>query len=142
LNACKQFGSANICLSIETAKDINDNVYYCYTNSGRDVSRKNVIDWIKEVQQLGVGEIMLTSIEKEGMMSGFDINLIETISESVLVPLVMHGGAGSYNDILQILKYDKVSAVAISSLLHYSALQEKDFQISPKKSRQYYVFGF
>jgi len=128
LEASKEFGSANICLSIETAKYGNNKDYYCFMNNGRDTSKKQVINWIKEAQQLGVGEIMLTSIEKEGMMNGFDIELIETISESVSVPLIIHGGASSCDDILRVLRYDKVSAVAISSLLHYSVLQKKDFK--------------
>ena len=122
--AAKKFGSSNICLSIETIKDQN-NEFICLSNYGREVTNKKLSEWFSEAQQLGVGEIILTSISSEGTGNGFDLELLEFIYDKINVPFIMHGGAGNKDHIYDILKYDKVSGVAISSLLHYSLVQEK-----------------
>ena len=126
--AVKKFGSSNICLSIETIKNDN-NKFICLSNYGREVSKRKLIDWFYEVQQLGVGEIILTSISCDGMGNGFDLEMLELIYDKIKVPFIIHGGAGNENDIYNVLKYDKVSGVAISSLLHYSLIREKKFRI-------------
>lgn len=126
--AAKKFGSSNICLSIETIKNDN-NEFICLSNYGREVSKRKLIDWFYEVQQLGVGEIILTSILRDGMGNGFDLEMLELIYDKIKVPFIIHGGAGNKNDIYNVLKYDKVSGVAISSLLHYSLVREKKFLI-------------
>ena len=125
--AAKKFGSSNICLSIETIKDQN-NEFICLSNYGREVTNKKLSEWFSEAQQLGVGEIILTSISSEGTGNGFDLELLEFIYDKINVPFIMHGGAGNKDHIYDILKYDKVSGVAISSLLHYSLVQEKKFK--------------
>ena len=130
--ASKKFGSANICLSIETAKN-EDGQFYCLSNYGREISKKKLINWISEAQQLGVGEIILTSISHEGMGKGFDKEALDIIYDKINVPFIMHGGAGNEMDILDILKFKKVSGVALSSLLHYSLITEKTFKFSYKK---------
>ena len=129
--ASKKFGSANICLSIETAKN-EDGQFYCLSNYGREISKKKLINWISEAQQLGVGEIILTSISHEGMGKGFDKEALDIIYDKINVPFIMHGGAGNEMDILDILKFKKVSGVALSSLLHYSLITEKTFKFSYK----------
>ena len=130
--ASKEFGSANICLSIETAKN-EDGQFYCLSNYGRETNNKKLINWIYEAQQLGVGEIILTSISHEGMGKGFDKEALDIIYDKISVPFIMHGGAGDEMDILDILKFKKVSGVALSSLLHYSLITEKTFKFSYKK---------
>lgn len=123
----RKFGSANICLSIESIKDHNGK-FVCLSNYGRDFSNRNLIDWISEVQQYGIGEIILTSISHEGMGNGFDLEMLELVYDKINVPFIMHGGAGNEKHIYDVLKHDKVSGVALSSLLHYSLIREKKFQ--------------
>lgn len=130
--ACKEFGSANICLSIEVAK-IKNNEFYCLTNNGRDISNKKLLNWFLEAQELGAGEIILTSIAHEGTGKGFDLEALKIIYDQVSVPLIMHGGAGDKKHIYEVLKYEKVSGVALSSLLHYSIVKEKNFTFESKK---------
>lgn len=125
--ATKKFGSSNICLSIETIKNQNDE-YVCMSNYGREITKKKLLDWFSEAQQLGVGEIILTSISSEGTGHGFDLELLELIYDKINVPFIMHGGAGNMEHIYNVLKYSKVSGVAISSLFHYSLVREKKFK--------------
>ena len=100
------------------------------SNYGREISKKKLIDWFSEAQQLGVGEIILTSIASEGMGNGLDTEILELIYDKIEVPFIMHGGAGSESQIYDILKHEKVSGVAISSLLHYSLIREKNFRFN------------
>ena len=127
--ATKKFGSSNICLSIETIKNQNGE-FICLSNYGREISKRKLIDWFSEAQQLGVGEIILTSIASEGMGNGLDTESLELIYDKIEVPFIMHGGAGSESQIYDILKHEKVSGVAISSLLHYSLIREKNFRFN------------
>ena len=127
--ATKKFGSSNICLSIETIKNQNGE-FICLSNYGREISKRKLIDWFSEAQQLGVGEIILTSIASEGMGNGLDTEILELIYDKIEVPFIMHGGAGSESQIYDILKHEKVSGVAISSLLHYSLIREKNFRFN------------
>ena len=125
--ASKKFGSANICLSIEAIKDYNGE-FICLCNYGREISKKKLTEWISEAQQLGIGEIILTSISHEGMGNGFDLKMLELIYDKINVPFIIHGGAGNEKQIYDVLKYDKGSGVAIASLLHYSLIREKKFK--------------
>lgn len=131
VEASKRFGSANICLSIETVKN-SSNEFICLSNYGREVSNKKLLDWFSEAQQLGVGEIILTSISCDGMGNGFDKEILELVYDKINVPFIIHGGAGNEKQIYDILKFDKVSGVAISSLLHYSLIREKNFNFKSK----------
>ena len=129
--ASKKFGSANICLSIEVVKNSN-NEFICLSNYGREISNKKLSDWFYEAQQLGVGEIILTSVPCDGMGNGFDQEILELIYEKIKVPFIIHGGAGNEKQIYDVLKHDKVSGVAISSMLHYSVVREKNFKFESK----------
>ena len=131
IEASKKFGSANICLSIEVVKNSN-NEFICLSNYGREISNKKLSDWFYEAQQLGVGEIILTSVPCDGMGNGFDQEILELIYEKIKVPFIIHGGAGNEKQIYDVLKHDKVSGVAISSMLHYSVVREKNFKFESK----------
>ena len=131
IEASRQFGSANICLSMEVVKN-SDNEYMCLSNYGREVSNKKLLDWFIEAQQHGVGEIILTSISCDGIGNGLDLEILELIYDKINVPFIIHGGAGNEKQIYDVLKYDKISGVAISSMLHYSLIREKNFKFVSK----------
>ncbi len=120
------FGSANVSLSIEAKKNLNESNWEVYTSNGRDNSKKIVIEWAKEAIERGVGEIFLTSIDNDGFQNGFDSELVTKISEIVSVPLVISGGFGAL-DHLDILN-KKVSAIAIGSSLHYKKTSIKEIK--------------
>lgn len=116
--ASKIFGSQCIVSSIE-AKKISEAKWEVYTDNGREPSGKDVVEWVKELEQLGAGEIMITSIDNEGTKRGFDIDLNRLVAKSVNIPVISSGGAGSSNDIINLVQNTNVSAVALASLIHY-----------------------
>ncbi len=111
------FGDQFISISIE-AKKI-DNTYFCMMDHGRENSNIKVLDWIKELEKLNVGEIILNSIDHDGMENGFEKNLIDEIYDFVNCPLVVSGGAGKTEDFFDILKIFKLDGLCLSSALHF-----------------------
>jgi|TARA_B110000881_G_C18565787_1_gene512554 cyclase len=120
--AVKIFGSSTICISIETLK-IN-NSYKIYTDSGRTEINIDVFDWIKEVQDLGIGEIILTSINNEGTGKGFDISLYEKASKISKIPLLAHGGAKTPDNVYDVFSKANVDGVIIASAFHFNYYKE------------------
>lgn len=114
----KHFGSQAIAINIEAKKIKNE--YYCYTDCGRNNSKKRVFDWIKEVEDRGAGEIFLQSVDRDGWQKGFDIDLAQQVVSLSSIPVVVASGAGSIEDILNLDEKVKPSGIAISSFLHYS----------------------
>jgi cyclase len=115
--ACRLFGSSNITAIIETT--LIEGKYYITKSNGRDLINVDPATWAKKIEDLGAGEIFLTCVHKEGLKSGFDIKIIKKICNAVKLPVIAHGGAGNFFDILDVIKNSKVSGVAISSLFHY-----------------------
>ncbi len=131
-SAVKNFGSSTISVSIEANKKSNGK-YYCFHDYGRETSDLLVKDWVDEVQSRGVGEIILTSIAKEGTGEGFDLELLDIVYDKIALPFIIHGGAGNCKHLNDVLKLEKVSGVAISSVLHYSLIQSDKFKFDNKK---------
>jgi imidazole glycerol-phosphate synthase subunit HisF len=117
--AKKIFGSSTLCATVETIKVDSD--YFISYSNGRDLIKQNPVSWARYLEDLGVGEIFLTSVNKEGLKSGFDINIIEKISSKLNIPVIAHGGAGNFEHIKKLIQNTNIDGVAISSLLHYSA---------------------
>ena len=130
--ASKKFGSANICLSIEAVKNQN-NKFICLSNYGREITGKKLEDWFVEAQECGVGEVIITSVKCDGLGNGFDKEILELVYDKINVPFIIHGGAGNEKQIYDVLKFEKVSGVAISSLLHYSLIRQKNFKFEFNK---------
>ena len=120
--ASHKFGSSTIVVAIESIKN-NDGKYYAFTDNGREYSGLEVISWAHKVEQLGAGEIVITSVDKEGTGEGFDLELIRLVSEAVSIPVIAHGGASSPENIVQAIRHGKADAIAVASILHYSILQ-------------------
>jgi imidazole glycerol-phosphate synthase subunit HisF len=118
--AAKVYGSSNISVIIQAIKI--QGKYYISKSNGRDLINKNPKDWAKKVEDYGAGEIIITSINNEGLKNGFDIKLTQNISNSVKIPVIAHGGAGNFKDVLRIIKQTKISGVAVASLFHYEAI--------------------
>ena len=117
-NASKVFGRSTIVSNIECVKIKNK--YYISKSNGRDLIKIDPVIWAKKLEDNGIGEIFLTSVNKEGLKSGFDINIIEKISSKLNIPVIAHGGAGNFEHIKKLIKNTNIDGVAISSLLHYS----------------------
>lgn len=130
-NAVKKFGSQCIVLSVQ-AKKQPDNTWEAYTETGRERTGKDVLEWIMQAINIGVGEILLTSVDKDGTKSGFDIELIRAVAPLCAVPLIVSGGAGRPEHLLEVLQIGNIDAIAIASALHYGL-----FSIS--EAKQYLV---
>lgn len=115
--AAEIFGNQAVVINIEAKRW--DNWWECYTDCGRIQSGKNVLEWVKEVEQRGAGEILLQSVDHDGRQRGFDLELSKLVVESVNIPVVVTSGAGKLEDIKELINYAAPSGVALSSLLHY-----------------------
>ncbi len=118
----KLFGSQCIVGSIE-AKRMPSGEWMAFYNNGREFSGKDAIKWAKELAGRGIGELLVTSIDQEGTRRGYDYELIAKISSIVDIPVVASGGAGTLQDIEDIIYKGKADAVAIASLFHYNDLK-------------------
>lgn len=120
--ASRKFGSSTIVVAIEAIKN-TDGKYLAFTDNGREYTGFEVVSWAKKAEELGAGEIVITSVDKEGTGEGYDLELIKSVSEAVSVPVIAHGGASTPENIVQAILFSKADAVAIASILHYSVMQ-------------------
>jgi len=118
--AAEIFGSSTIVLSVE-AKQVAPGEWEAYTDNGREVTGLDVVDWVRQAQALGVGEILITSVDREGTKKGFDKDLVEAVTAVATVPVIVSGGAGSIENVKDCVHNKKVDGVAIANLLHYKA---------------------
>ncbi|WP_025665438.1 AglZ/HisF2 family acetamidino modification protein [Aquimarina megaterium] len=112
------FGNQAIVASIDVKKNAFSK-YKVYSNSGKKKQKTDVVDWAKQLEELGAGEIILTAIHQEGTWKGFDTNLIEQVSNAVDIPVIANGGASSINDIKAAVKEGHASAVCLGSMVVY-----------------------
>ncbi len=119
-----KYGSSTISVNIETNK-INGK-YEVLTESGREKSGIELFHWIEQIQKIGVGEIIVTSIYNEGKRKGFNIELYKNIKKEVSIPLLAHGGAGSYDHVLELFNECDVDGVLLASMLHYDLIKKID----------------
>jgi cyclase len=121
------FGRQAVVLGVE-AKKMN-NSWIVMTDNGREHANKQVLDWVTEAVNYGVGEILLTSVDMEGTMKGFDLKLINEVTKIVECPVIAHGGAGTIEDIVMAAK-NGASGVAVASMLHYKKFKIKEIKES------------
>jgi len=114
----RRFGSQCAVVSIDARHTAGG--YEVYTHSGTRPTGRDPVDWAREVEARGAGEILLTSVERDGTMAGYDVELTRRVSEAVSIPVIASGGAGSYEDMAQVLERGKASAVAAASLFHFT----------------------
>jgi cyclase len=117
-DAARIFGSQCIVAGIEAKRTI-DGSYEAWVDYGRQPTGINVLEWANRVVELGAGEIFLTSIDFEGTGRGFDVELTAQVAQSVAVPVIASGGAGSKEDVLKVIKEGKADAVAMAAIFHY-----------------------
>ena len=117
--AARIFGSQCVVLSID-ARKVGENKYVVCTDGGKTTSDRDVISWAKEGVEKGAGEILLTSIDKEGTMKGYDIDLVRLVADAVSVPVIANGGAGHRAHFVEAIYEGHASAAAASSVFHFS----------------------
>lgn len=132
--SAKKFGSQCIIGSIE-AKITDNNEWKVFYDNGREKSDIDVISWAKKLQELGAGELLITSIDMEGTRRGFDVELSEKIAESVTIPVISSGGAGDTNHILNLFEKTNIDGVALASILHYNIFSVEEIKKTLKENK-------
>jgi cyclase len=123
--ASLRFGASTIVVSIEAIKR-PDGGYEAYTDNGREKTGVDALEWAVRVAELGAGEIILTSIDREGTGKGFDLELTRAVAEAVPIPVIACGGAGTPAHVLEVVQDGKADAVCLASLLHYDVLRHHE----------------
>jgi len=117
-NIAERFGSQCMVLSVE-AKQVGPERWEAFTENGRERSGRDALDWVKEGVSLGAGEVLLTSVDREGTRKGFDISLVQAVSSAVSVPVIASGGMGCVEDLTEVVLKGGADAVAMADILHY-----------------------
>ena len=123
----RRFGSQAMVLSIE-AKQVADGKWEAYADNGRERTGLDVLEWVRRGVELGAGEILLTAVDREGTRSGFDIDLIRSVSEAVPVPVIASGGMGSLDHFVEAAQQGFADAVSMADVLHYKRMTIGDIR--------------
>ena len=127
--SAKQFGSQCIVVAVD-AKKIKNNKWEIFTHGGRKSTGKDVLDFVKKAETLGAGEILLTSMDRDGTKEGYDLELVNKASNLVNIPVIASGGVGNLDHLYQGFKIGNASAVLAASIFHfgeYSIAEAKQY---------------
>ncbi len=127
--ASQRFGSQCIVAGIDV-RQMPDASYQCFSHCGTRPTGRDPVEWACCVQDFGAGEILLTSVERDGTMQGYDVELVKKVSERVRIPVIASGGAGNYEHMAELLTQTKASAVAAASIFHFT-------QQTPLEAKKY-----
>ena len=117
-DAAQKYGSQCIVVAID-AKKSGDGKWEVFTHGGRKPTGLDVVEWAKKMESLGVGEVLLTSMDRDGTRSGFDLELTRAVSDAVSIPVIASGGVGGLQDLADGIKIGKADAVLAASIFHY-----------------------
>lgn len=126
----RRYGAQAMVLSVEAKRRKGSDGWEAYVDNGREKTGLDVLDWVKRAVGHGAGEILLTSVDNEGMRRGFDVELVRAVTDIVDVPVIASGGMGRLEDALSVVKHGGADAVAMAHVLHYKLLslrQIRDF---------------
>ena len=121
----KKFGSQCIVVAVD-AKKVENNKWEVFTHGGRNSSGKDVMDYVKEVENLGAGEILLTSMDRDGTKKGYDLDLTKKVSNLINIPVIASGGVGKLDHLYEGLKIGKASAALAASIFHFGEFSIQD----------------
>ncbi|GGI19678.1 imidazole glycerol phosphate synthase subunit HisF [Oxalicibacterium faecigallinarum] len=117
-DAAKKYGSQCIVVAID-AKKASDGRWEVFTHGGRKATGLDAIEWARKMEGLGAGEILLTSMDRDGTRSGFDLDLTRSVSDAISIPVIASGGVGGLQDLSDGIKVGRADAVLAASIFHY-----------------------
>jgi len=123
----RRFGSQCVVLSIE-AKHDGKSRWEAYTDNGREHTGRDAIEWAAQGAELGAGEILITSVDQEGTRKGFDVDLARAVCKAVPVPVIVSGGMGTADHLVEVVREALPDAVAIADALHYERMGLQDIR--------------
>jgi len=118
-DATTTFGNQCIVVAIDAKKRDDANGWLVYTHGGRKATKLDAVEWAKEVVERGAGEILLTSMDRDGTKQGYDLDLTRAVSEAVEVPVIASGGVGTPQHMCDGILQGKASAVLVASIFHF-----------------------
>jgi cyclase len=127
----KKYG--NQCIVVAIDAKWNGSFYEVYTEGGRNKTGLDAVKWAKKCEELGAGEILLTSMDKDGTKSGFELNLTKAVSNAIDIPVIASGGAGTMEDFYDVFTKGEAQAGLAASLFHYNIISIKDLKEYLKK---------
>ena len=128
IESSKKFGSQCIVVAIDAKK--NGEIWEVFTHGGRKNTGINAIEFAKKMENCGAGELLITSMDRDGTQAGYDINLMNKISSTINIPVIASGGVGNLDHLVDGIKLGKASAVLAASIFHYG-------KYSVKEAKQY-----
>lgn len=129
-----KFGSHCIVGAVDAAKKDSGKGWEIFVHGGTKKTRLDLIDWVKNLEKLGAGEILLTSINCDGAKDGFDLEMLKAVKESVNIPVIASGGAGSIEDFIELFKETGVDAALAASIFHFGEVAIKDLKTELEKA--------
>lgn len=132
--ASEKFGKACVVLSIDAKKN-PEGSWDVYIKGGREKTPLDVIEWAKKAVDLGAGEIVVNSIDEDGMKMGYDLELLKKVVEAVNVPVIASGGAGTYKHFLEAVTYAKVDGILAASVFHFGEIKINDLKKYLKENK-------
>lgn len=138
-DASKVAGNQSIVVSIDVRRSLFGK-YEVFVNNGSVGTKQNPIDYAKQMQDLGAGELMICSINQEGTKKGYDLELVRTVSNAVGIPVIASGGAGSLNDFIDAIKKANASAIAVGDMFIFHGKHKAVLITYPKYSELQFLF--
>lgn len=114
----RRHGVQCVVASIDVRK--NGDCWTCFSHAGQRITGKDAVSWARELEDRGAGEILITSIDQDGTMQGYDLSLIDAVVSAVNIPVIASGGAGCYQHMVEAIKESGASAVAAASMFHFT----------------------
>lgn len=124
--AAEKFGSQCVVVAIDAKRRADESGWNIYKNGGRVDVGIDAVEWAKKVEELGAGEILLTSMDCDGTKAGYDLELTRTVSENVSIPVIASGGAGTLEHFYDAFTEGKADAALVASLFHFKELEIKE----------------
>lgn len=132
-DCAEKFGNQCVVVAID-AKKVEDGSWHVFVAGGRKDTGIDLLDWAKKVVSLGAGEILLTSMDKDGTKSGFDIEMLNAVANVVTVPIIASGGAGNIQHILEVFEKTPATGALAASIFHYGEVSIADTKQAMRQS--------
>ncbi|MGJ4950089.1 imidazole glycerol phosphate synthase subunit HisF [Bradyrhizobium sp. HKCCYLS20291] len=130
----RRYGSQCVVGSIQSKKSAGS--WEAYVDAGRERTGLRVVEWAKRLEDLGTGELLVTSVDRDGTRSGFDVEVIAAVNDAVSIPVIAAGGFGKGDDVIDLLKLTKPSGICFSSVLHYNKMTVEQLKAIPGMNRE------
>ena len=132
-DASDEFGSQCVVVAVDAKKRADESGWDVYVKGGRENTGIDLITWVRQCEQLGAGEILLTSMDADGTKAGYDLAMLNAVCQAVTIPVIASGGCGSIQDIIDVFEKTDVDAALVASLFHFQEATVEDVRKECRK---------